>query len=321
MTYPPPDPGSPQDRPPSDPFSSPPHWGPHDPYSPPPAPGGPAGAGGRNAPSGPGPGHGPSGPGYGSGPGGGPDQGQPSYGQTTPFGQTSPYGPTPPYGPTSPGPTPPGPTPPGPTSPPGPPYGPPGQYGGEGPRPPRRNRGLVIAGTVFAAVLVLCLGGGVGGFLLLRDTDTDGAESPTAAVQAFLQAVYRDLDAGRAAQLVCSQARDESALAAKVAEISAYQDSYLEPRFTWSSPEVVDRDGDLAFIETTVTMMTGDEKTSDLRLRVTVLDKGSNGWWVCDLETVTPEPPVEDGGDGEDEAGEDGAAGGGSGDGEGETQT
>src|SRR5690606_38750042 len=224
--------------------------------------------------------------------------------QTSPYGQGGGFG-----------------SPPG--SPPGPPYGSPGQpYGGE-PVPPRRGgRGLLIGGTVLAAVLVLCIGGAAGAFLLLRDTDTGGAESPTAAVQAFLQAVYRDLDAARASDLVCSEARDESALGAKINEIAAYQDAYREPRFTWTSPEEVGQDGELTFIETTVTMMTGDEKTSELRLRVSVLDKGSDGWWVCDVQTTTAgdgETGEADTGGGDGEDGGDDAAGGG--DGEDGTQT
>lgn len=294
----------------SDPFSSPPHWGGSDPYSS--GPGGPF-ASGQSSPAGPG--------GHGQGPTS--PYGQPAYGQTSPFGQTSPYGQTLPHGqggfgtdhqPAGAFGSPPG-------SPPGPPGG---GYGGAPPPPPRGRRGLVIGVSVLAAVLVLCLGGAGGAFLLLRDTDTDGAESPTAAVQAFLQAVYRDLDASRAADLVCSEARDESALRAKIEEIAAYQNTYLEPRFTWTSPELVGREGDLAFIETTVTMMTGDEKTSELHLRVSVLDKGSNGWWVCDL-TTTVEPPASEGESGapgeDDQSGEDGASGGSDSDEEGGTQT
>lgn len=289
MTYPPPEPGRQPDPPPADPFLSPPGWDQpygHQPHG--------------EQPYGDQP-YGPSSPAYGPGsPAYGPSSPASPYGQPGSYGQVgsndpSPYQPPQQY-------PPPGEFPPPGSAPPGygggpPPFGP---YGGlGGPPPPRRpRRGLMIAGVVAAGALVLCMTVGVLGFVLLRDTDRDGEQSPTAAAQAFLQAVYRDHSADRASNLVCSQARDEEAMAEKIAQISAYNETYVEPSFSWSSPEVVEENGELATVATTVTMMTGDEKTADLPLHITVLDKGSNGWWVCDVETAPDteaEPPPESG--------------------------
>jgi hypothetical protein len=147
-----------------------------------------------------------------------------------------------------------------------------------------------------AGALVLCAGGGVATWLLTRDTDTDGAETPTLAVESFLQAVYQDMDPAGAAALVCSESRDEGALGTKIDEIRTYRETEVDPSFAWTDPTVVSETEELALVEVTVTMTTGDEKTADQNLRVSVLDKDANGWWVCDLETVdaTTEPPAED---------------------------
>lgn len=183
------------------------------------------------------------------------------------------------------------------------PYGPPGSAPPYGPPPAglpppsagpprRRRRALLIGAVALAGVLVLSAVGGVGAWLLTRDPDRNGAESAAAAVQSFLQAVYRDLDPAAAAATVCSEARDEDSLATKIGEIRAYEQTALNPAFSWSDPSVVNESGELMILAVTVTMTTDDEKTAQQTLHVSVLDKDPNGWWVCDLETVQ-EPGAE----------------------------
>jgi hypothetical protein len=157
----------------------------------------------------------------------------------------------------------------------------------------------MITVIALAGALVLCAGGGIATWLLTRDTDTNGPETPTLAVQTFLQAVYRDLDPAAASAVVCSESRDEGSLTTKIDEIRAYRDTAVNPTFEWTDPAVVEETGELALVEVTITMTTGDEKTADQSLRVSVLDKDANGWWVCDLETVdtTSQPPADEGGE------------------------
>jgi len=176
----------------------------------------------------------------------------------------------------------------------GPPYGPPGGIPPvplPGPPPRRRRRMLLIGAAVLAGVLLLCAGGGVGAWLLTRDPDRSGADSPSAAVQSFLRAVYQDLDPAAAAALVCSEARDQDALETKIEEIRAYEETALQPRFSWNDPSVVEQTEELMVLAVTVTMITGDEKTAEQTLHVSVLDKQQHGWWVCDLQTVGDPPP------------------------------
>jgi hypothetical protein len=185
---------------------------------------------------------------------------------------------------------------------PGSPYQPPGHpahhaAGSPPGQPPRRRRRLpLVAALVLAGVLVLSAGGGVAAWLLTRDGDQDGAETPAGAVQSFLQAVYRDLDPAAAASVVCSEARDEGSLRAKIDDIRSYAETELNPSFSWSEPALVEQTGELATLAVTVTMTTGDEQTAQQTLHVRVLDKAPHGWWVCDLETVTA--PETQGGDG-----------------------
>lgn len=147
---------------------------------------------------------------------------------------------------------------------------------------PRRRRGLLIASIALAVTLVLCLGGGVAAFLVLRATeDGAGAEEPTVAVEEFLTAVYKDRDAAQVSSLVCSAARDQDKISAKVAEVEKYAADYEKPYFRWSPPKVDDKTEDRAVITTTVTMNTADEKAADLPLRLTVVK--TTGWWVCEV--------------------------------------
>jgi hypothetical protein len=149
--------------------------------------------------------------------------------------------------------------------------------------------------VVLVAVLLLA-GAAFGAWWLLRDTDRNGAPHAVGAVEQFLRAVYQDQDAAAASALVCSEARDEESLEAKISSIRAYGDTYASPRFTWSEPEVVAEASALATVAVTVTMITSDEKTADQLLQVSVLDKSPHGWWVCDLQTVPADEGEPEGG-------------------------
>ncbi|MFI5488886.1 hypothetical protein ACIBXA_00085 [Micromonospora echinaurantiaca] len=147
---------------------------------------------------------------------------------------------------------------------------------------PKKKRGLLIAAIALAVVLVLCVGGGVAAFFTLRNAETGtGAKEPAVAVDEFLTAVYKDRDATKAANLVCSAARDDDRIAAKVAEVEKYVGTHQNPRFRWTKPKVDNQTGDRATVSTKVTMTTADEKVADQELRFTVVQK--TGWWVCEV--------------------------------------
>lgn len=152
----------------------------------------------------------------------------------------------------------------------------------QNPTPPKKRRGLLIASIVLAAAILLCGGGGTAAFLTLRNAeDGQGAKEPTVAVDGFLTAVYKDRDAKKAATFVCSAARDDKKIAAKVAEVQKYASEYQNPRFRWTTPKVDNQTGDRATVTTKVTMTTSDEKVADQELRFTVVQK--TGWWVCEV--------------------------------------
>lgn len=183
------------------------------------------------------------------------------------------------------------------------------------PAPAPRRRPLLVV-TLVLAGLLLVGGGATVTWWLVRDPAV-GADSPELAVQSFLRAVYREQDPIAAAELVCSQARDEASLADKVEEIRAYQETQVEPRFQWSDPAVVEQTDEVATVEITVTMITRDERVADQHLRVNVLDDGDRGWWVCDVAVVEPTGPDPEAADGVEPADDSGDAGD-SGDGSGE---
>jgi hypothetical protein len=159
-----------------------------------------------------------------------------------------------------------------------PPYAPTQPYAPGGTQPPKK-RGAVIVVVVLVVLLLLCIGGSVAAFLLLRNAE--GAAEPVVAVENFLDAVYTDRDAALAATFVCRAARDERALVGKIAEIDAYAARYKTPRFTWTAPTVEEQDAERAVVSTTLTMATGDERTTQQKLTFTVVQ--SSGWRVCDV--------------------------------------
>jgi hypothetical protein len=137
---------------------------------------------------------------------------------------------------------------------------------------------------VLAVVLLICGGGGVSAYLLLRDIDGPGADDPKAAVTGFLEAVYHQRDARRAAQLTCSDARDRGAIARKIDEISDTVRGYRSPRFSWDEPKVEDEKSDRALVSVKITLTTGDDRIAEQRLDLTVVRKSKTGWWVCEVE-------------------------------------
>ncbi|MFE9654014.1 hypothetical protein [Micromonospora sp. NPDC006431] len=150
------------------------------------------------------------------------------------------------------------------------------------PAGPKKRRGLLITSIVLAAAILLCGGGGTAAFLTLRKAEEGkGAKEPAVAVNGFLTAVYKDQDARKAATFVCSAARDDKKIAAKVAEVQKYATQYHNPRFRWTTPKVDNQTGERATVTTKVTMTTSDEKVADQELRFTVVQK--TGWWVCEV--------------------------------------
>ncbi|HEU5108181.1 MAG TPA: hypothetical protein VFT95_06450 [Micromonosporaceae bacterium] len=146
---------------------------------------------------------------------------------------------------------------------------------------PAGRRRLLVGGAI-ALVLVLCVGGGISAWLLLRGLESgDGAAGPVDAAEGFLTAVYSDKDSDKAAGLVCSEARDEEEIAAKVAEVKAYDTKYDSPRFEWAEPTVEDTGEDRAVVTVRLKLTTADEKTAEQELHLTVVRK--SGWWVCEV--------------------------------------
>jgi hypothetical protein len=148
------------------------------------------------------------------------------------------------------------------------------------PAPPRR-RGALWVSLALAATLILCGGGAVSAYFLLRDADNPGSPDPATAVNRFLTAVYSQQDAGSAEQFVCRESRDKTKLARRVDQIKTYAGGYTDPVFRWGDPAVSDQTADRATVAVELTMSTSDEKTAEQDLRFTVIHK--TGWLVCDV--------------------------------------
>ena len=148
------------------------------------------------------------------------------------------------------------------------------------PAPPRRRSALWVS-LALTATLLLCGGGAVSAYFLLRDADNPGSPDPATAVNRFLTAVYTQQDAGSAEQYVCRESRDKTKLTDRVDQIKTYASGYTDPVFRWGDPAVSDQTSDRANVAVQLTMSTSDEKTAQQDLRFTVIHK--TGWLVCDV--------------------------------------
>jgi hypothetical protein len=136
---------------------------------------------------------------------------------------------------------------------------------------------------VLAVVLLLCGGGSLSAYLLLRNADGAGAGDPQTAATDFLDAVYEQQSARRAADLVCSAARNRDEIAKKVDEIKRSVRAYKDPRFVRSELTVQQKSDERALVATTMTLVTGDDRIAEQKLRLTVVHK--TGWRVCEVES------------------------------------
>ncbi|NJC69157.1 hypothetical protein HC031_05410 [Planosporangium thailandense] len=150
-----------------------------------------------------------------------------------------------------------------------------------GPQPPRRRRALLITSVVLGVVLLLCGGGGVTAYFLVKNIGGSGTATPTAAVDGFLTAVFRDHDVDKANRYVCAESRDKAALGKKIDELRSYEQQYKSPRYTWPTPNVQSRKDKTATLTVPIKITTADERTAEKRLKFVAVDE--SGWWVCEV--------------------------------------
>jgi hypothetical protein len=136
---------------------------------------------------------------------------------------------------------------------------------------------------VILAVVVVLGGGGAGAaYFLTRDQDGVGQATPQAAVEDFLQAIYVDQNATKAAALTCHDARDSKKIEAKLDEIYQQNKQYDTPRYTWGTPSTDESGQDRAVLSTTVTLSTANVQQATQKLKFIVIHR--NGWFVCDVQ-------------------------------------
>lgn len=162
-------------------------------------------------------------------------------------------------------------------------YGFPPEAGGAAGAAPARGRAGLVATIALGVALLLCLGGGTAAFFLVRQGDDVGKDTPAAAVNDFLVAVYTDQDAAEANRLVCSDSRDSDELTRKIEQIKEYRKTLDQPRFTWADPTVSNQGEESATVDATVKILTADERTAEERLTFTVVKRA--GWLVCEVRT------------------------------------
>ncbi len=154
------------------------------------------------------------------------------------------------------------------------------------PLTPRKKRryGLIIS-LVVVVLIVLCGGVGTAAYVVSSRQTGTGSDTPVNAASGFLTAIYQHQNATAAADYVCKQANDASALKKKVAEVTKATDELDDPTYSWSTLQVANQTTKEATITTDLTISTDDEKRSTQHLEI--LTVNANGWWVCDVKAST----------------------------------
>ena len=143
-----------------------------------------------------------------------------------------------------------------------------------------RSRAGRLATLALLAVLLLCAGGGLGAYLLVMIDQPRGSETPKAAVDGFLGAVFTEHDVDSAASFVCARARDTRDLTKLIDTVREEERKYPSPRTTWQT-EPVQTDDHRATARVTLTLTTGDERVAERDIELLLVDQ--RGWWVCDV--------------------------------------
>jgi flagellar basal body-associated protein FliL len=151
-----------------------------------------------------------------------------------------------------------------------------------GQQPPKKNKGLVITAIVLGVALLLCAVGGVGAFLLLRNTEGKGALTAKDAAQEFLTAVYKDHKGEAAEKLVCGEARDRKAIDKKINEVKSQKEKLKGPSITWDNPRIENETATQADTTVTVKLTTSDEKLAEQTIKLTLVKR--DGWFVCEVQ-------------------------------------
>jgi hypothetical protein len=141
---------------------------------------------------------------------------------------------------------------------------------------------VLITAIVLGIVLLLCGGGGTTAYFLITKSGGQGRATPTAAVDGFLTAVFRDHDVDKANQFVCAESRDKAALGRKIDELRSYEQKYNSPRYTWSTVNVDSRNDGTAVVTVPIKIITADDRVAEKRLRFVTVDE--SGWWVCEVK-------------------------------------
>ncbi|GIG58864.1 hypothetical protein Lfu02_32360 [Longispora fulva] len=145
-----------------------------------------------------------------------------------------------------------------------------------------RARSGLITSLVFGVVLLLCVGGGTGAFLLVSSLEGKGARTPTAAVEGFLTGVFVQRDEDRAADFLCSDV-DPTQLAQKVSEVDSLVRRYPDVTFTWTTEQKSKAKRETVY-DVRVTAKTPAETVGAQHLEVTATSNG--GWRVCGVKRV-----------------------------------
>jgi hypothetical protein len=151
------------------------------------------------------------------------------------------------------------------------------------PPAPTRSRGGTVTVVVLVGVILLCLGLGTTGYLLVGRVPA-GADSPAAAADGLLDAVFHKQDADAAGTYVCAEQRDAGAVKQLITEAARYQGPGAG--VTWTAPKQTSRNDGKATVRATLTLkreVDGETQQAESDWQFQTVDE--HGWRVCSIRT------------------------------------
>ncbi|MBA3489797.1 MAG: hypothetical protein H0T78_09700 [Longispora sp.] len=140
-----------------------------------------------------------------------------------------------------------------------------------------RSRSGWVVSLVFVLVVLLCLGGGAGSFLLISQLEPRGANTPRTAVDTVMRGIFAEQDKKVATRYVCPEIGD-SAIEQKIDEVKDLLDKRPGTTFTWDISQK-SRERTEAVYNVTLNLGDAGETSSSQKYEVTAESNG--GWRVC----------------------------------------
>lgn len=145
-----------------------------------------------------------------------------------------------------------------------------------------RSRSGLVVSLIFGVVLLLCIGGGAGAYLLVSRIEGRGADSATAAAETVLRAIFLERDQEKATDYLCTEV-DPQIIKQKIDEVNDLLTDNPDATFSWEMTEK-SRTRIKAVLDVHLHVHGSRQELTSHNYEITTQSDG--GWRVCGLKRV-----------------------------------